>query len=130
MRNDSAGFTLIEVVVALFLIAIGVLAAAPMFMYAMQGNATGADLGSVGAVAVERMELLRSQDYIALPAGGSLTAGINGYTDTGNPDVTVRWQIADNVSPLGTKTIVVRAISTRQVVGNAKEVTLTTIRGR
>lgn len=130
MRNSSAGFTLIEVVVALFLISIGVLAAAPMFMYAMQGNATGADLGSVGAVAVEHMELLRSQDYVALPAGGSLTSGVTGYTDTSNPEVTVRWVITDNVSPLGTKTIEVRAISTRQVVGNAKEVTLTTMRGR
>ena len=37
----EGGFTLAEVLVALFLIGIGVLAAAPMFMYAMQGTAVG-----------------------------------------------------------------------------------------
>ena len=102
-QTGSQGFTLLEVLIAVFLIGIGVLAAAPMFVYAMQGNATGADLGSVGAVAVEHMELLRSQDYVSLPAGGSLTAGVTGYTDTSNPEVTVRWLITDNASPIGTK---------------------------
>lgn len=127
---NQAGFTLLEVMVALFLIALGVLAAAPMFVYAMQGNAVGGDLGTVGAVAVERMELLRSQAYTALPAGGSLTSGVTGYNDTTNPDAIVRWQITDNVTPVGTKTIQVRAVARRRAVGRAKEVTLTSVRGR
>ena len=43
MRENTSGFTLVEVVVALFLIGLGVLAAAPMFMFAMQGNAVGGE---------------------------------------------------------------------------------------
>jgi len=124
------GFTLVEVLVALFLIGIGVLAAAPMFIYAMQGNAVGADFGSVGAVAVERMELLRAQDYSALLAGGSLTTSVTNYFDNTDPEVLTRWSITDNTTPPNTKTIQVRVIATRQVVGQQKEVTLTTIRGK
>lgn len=127
---NARGFSLVEVMVALFLIALGVLAAAPMFIYAMQGNATGADFGSVGANAVERLELLRGQDYVALVPGGSLNVSQVGYSDLADPDVVVRWTITDNANPTGTRTIVVRAIATRQVVGQRKEVTLTTLRGR
>ena len=129
-RRTAGGFTLVEVLVAMFLIGIGVLAAAPMFMYAMQGNAVGGDFGSVGAVAVERMELLRSTNYASLTAGGSLTANVTNYFDLSNPEVTQRWSITDNTSPVGTKTITVRVIANRQVVGERKDVTLTMIRGK
>lgn len=127
---DTRGFSLVEVLVALFLIGLGVLAAAPMFVYAMQGNATGADFGSVGAIAVERMEQLRSQTFVNLPAGGSLTVSQNGYSDLTDPDYILRWRITDNANPPTIKTITVRAIAVRQVVGQRKEITLTTLRGR
>lgn len=133
MKNAASGFTLVEVLLALFLIAIGVLAAAPMFVYAMQGNAMGADFGSTGAIAVERMEILRSTSYGNLPAGGDLASDVSAggvdYFDNSDPDYTVRWQIVDNVSPDDTKTITVRVTAVRQVVGNRKGVTLTTLRG-
>jgi len=128
--RGAEGFTLVEVLLALFLIGIGVLAAAPMFIYAMQGNAVGADLGWVGAVGVERMELLRAEDYDNLPAGGSLTTNVTGYFDTGTQGVTVRWTITDNTVPARTKTITVLVVADRQVVGEQKNVTLTTIRGQ
>ena len=126
----TAGFTLLEVLVALVLIGVGVLAAAPMFVYAMQGNAVAADFGSVGAIAVERMELLRAEEYSALAPGGSLTSSVSGYSDTSRPDYVVRWQIADNAVPNGTRSVTVRAIAVRRVVGARKEITLTTLRGR
>jgi prepilin-type N-terminal cleavage/methylation domain-containing protein len=126
----SGGFTLVEVLIALFLIGLGVLAAAPMFIYAMQGNAVGADFGSVGAVAVERMELLRAEEYQLLLPGGSLTSNVTDYFDASNPDVLARWTITENVTPPNSKTITVRVIATRQVVGERKDVTLTTIRGK
>jgi prepilin-type N-terminal cleavage/methylation domain-containing protein len=129
-RRASGGFSLVEVLIALFLIGIGVLAAAPMFIYAMQGNAVGGDFGTVGATAVERMELLRSQGYNSLVAGGSLTTNVNGYFDTSDPEITVRWSITDNTTPVQTKTIQVRAVANRQVVGERKDITLTTLRGK
>jgi prepilin-type N-terminal cleavage/methylation domain-containing protein len=126
------GFTLAEVLVALFLIGIGVLAAAPMFMYAMQGTAVGGDFGSAGAAAVERMELLRAEDYPDLVPGGNIDSNVGGYFDASDPDYLVRWEIeiAPAPAPPGTKTITVRALAARQVVGERKDVVLTTLRGR
>ena len=129
MRESSSGFTLVEVIVALFLIGLGVLAAAPMFMYAIQGNAVGGEKGEAGALAVEQMEILRAADYVTLSAGGSLTVDTAGYVDTSDPDVTVRWLIVDNTAPTGSLIISVRVIPAGSIPGSSREVTLTTIRG-
>jgi len=126
----TAGFTLVEVLLALALLFVGVVAAAPMFIFAMKETAAGADLGTVGAAAVDRMELLRSTDFTSLTAGGSLTSGVSGYSDTSNAKYTVLWQIVDNGTPATEKTISVRAVAARQVIGNAKDVTLTSLRSR
>lgn len=125
----QSGFTLLEVLVALFLIGLGVLAAAPMFIYATQEIAVGGDFGAVGAAAVDRMEQLRAEEYSVLAAGGSLQTNATGYSDISDPDLTVRWSIVDNTTPPRTKTIEVRAIATRQITGQRKEITLTSIRG-
>jgi hypothetical protein len=127
--TGAGGFSLVEVLLALFLLGLGVLAAAPMFMYAVQGNAVGADYGTVGAVAVDRMETLRSLPFHALVVGGSITTDQTGYVDLSDPDHIVRWRILNSGTP-SVKTIVVRVIATREVVGRAKEVTLLTMRGR
>ncbi|NIL99935.1 MAG: prepilin-type N-terminal cleavage/methylation domain-containing protein [Acidobacteria bacterium] len=129
MRESSAGFTLVEVIVALFLIGLGVLAAAPMFMYAMQGNAVGGEKGEAGALAVERMEILRATDYGSLTVGGSLTVDTTGYVDTSDPDHTVRWLIEANTAPTGSLIITVRVIPAGTIPGSSREVTLTSIRG-
>lgn len=130
MKPGGRGFSLVEVLLALALLFVGVVAAAPMFIFAMKETAAGADLGSVGAAAVDRMELLRASDFYSLPAGGSLTSNASGYSDTSSPKVTVRWQIVDNASPATMKTVSVRAIAARQAIGLAKEVTLTSLRAR
>ena len=129
MRESSSGFTLVEVIVALFLIGLGVLAAAPMFMYAIQGNAVGGEKGEAGALAVEQMEILRAADYVTLSAGGSLTVNTTGYVDTSDPDVIVRWLIVDNTAPTGSLIISVRVIPAGSIPGSSREVTLTSIRG-
>lgn len=128
--RGERGFSLVEVLVALFVISLGVLAAAPMFVYAMKGNAAGADFGSVGAIAVERMELLRSQTFGSLTAGGNLTTSVTNYSDLTDPEYIVRWRIQDNATPATTKIITVRTIAVRRVVGQRKEITVTTLRGR
>ena len=129
MRESSSGFTLVETIVALFLIGLGVLAAAPMFMYAMQGNAVGGEKGEAGALAVEQMETLRAAAYGTLTDGGSLTVNTAGYVDASDPDHTVRWLIAANTAPTGSKVITVRVIPAGTIPGSSREVTLTSIRG-
>jgi len=127
--SGAGGFTLVEVLVALLLITIGVLAVAPMFVYAGRGTASSGDYGTVGALAVERLEQLRETHYSLLDEGGSLTSNVAGYYDTSEPGFVVRWEIEDNISPTLTKTITLRAMSLRSGTGPRRDVTLITLRG-
>ena len=127
--HKSRGFTLVEVVLALFILAVGIIATAPLFVYAARENAVGGDLGEVGDLAVRQMELLRATDYPLLPNGGDLDSNVDGYHDLTRTGFAVRWVIADNPNPPATtKTITVRAIADRQVIGRQKEVTLIAVR--
>lgn len=131
MRAPNSGFTLVEVVVSLFLIGLGVLAAAPMFMFAMQGNAVGEEKGVAAALAVERLEMLRAVDYwtLALAPGGSLTVNTNGFFDNSDPDYTIRWLVTTNTTPDETIVISVRVVPAGTIPGSSRVVTLTTLRG-
>jgi prepilin-type N-terminal cleavage/methylation domain-containing protein len=127
--SGACGFTLAEVVVAVFVMGLALMAAVPLFSYAMRETAVGADLGSVGAAAVDRMELLRQIDFNTLAAGGNLASNDTGFSDTTGPKAIVRWQIVANGPPATLKTITVRAIAKRTSIGQ-KEILVTTVRAR
>ena len=130
MRGGNNGFTLVEVVIALAIMAVSLIATAPMFVYAARENAGGGDRGMVGVLAVERMEQLRGQYFYVLNNGGSLDSNVSGYSDSSNPDFDVRWVISDKSgAPAGLKVIVVRALANRAVFGQPKQVTMATTRG-
>lgn len=130
MKDTERGFSLLEVVVALFLLGFGLLAVVPMFVLGARVAAASADLGTVDAGAVHRLETLRATGFASLAAGGSLASNTAGFFDASDPGVTVRWTIANNATPATMKTITVRAIATRKVIGQQKEITLTTRRGQ
>ena len=128
--GDERGSSLAEVLVALFLTSIALLAATPMFVLSMKQNVVGADMGRVGTRANARMELLRTAPYHELAAGGSLASNVTGYFDASDPDASVRWQIVDGGGPTGTKTIAVRALATHQVIGRPSSIELRMLRVR
>ncbi len=130
MRPSSPGYTLVEVLLALLLVAVGVLAAAPMFMYVAQGNASGADLSQGGSVVLEQLETLRKEPFGSLTDGGSLGADVAGYFDDAHPTFTIRWRISSGVGPPGAKTIEVRAVPKGAAGGSGRQVTLATVRCR
>jgi type II secretory pathway component PulJ len=125
-----AGFSLLEALVALLLTAGALLAVAPLFMQAASANDAGADMGSVGAIAVDRMEQLRQELWRNVRTGGSLTTNVDGYFDDSSPDFLVRWQISGNASPSYTKTITVLAVARGDQTGPRRRVELTSARGR
>lgn len=106
------------------------LTVAPMFVYGMRKSAASADFGKVGAAAVNQLERLRAASYPSLTAGGSLTTSLTAYNDGADPDVTVRWTIADDATPPTVKTITVVAIAKRAVSGPPKRVQFSTKRSR
>lgn len=130
MACRGAGFTLVEVLVGLVLISVILLSVSPLLIYASRVNSTGADLGSCSALAMERMELLRTERFAALVVGGSLEGDEAGYVDAAHPDYVVRWQISDAAAPAGAKQIAVRAEARRSAVGRNKRTTLITLRTR
>jgi prepilin-type N-terminal cleavage/methylation domain-containing protein len=132
VARSNSGFTLAEVLIAMGLLAFGVMAAAPMFIQAMHGNASGAAIGSVAAAAEWRFEQLRATPFNFLVSGGSITANVTGYFDDSAPDVVVRWVVANNVATVNTRRILVRAeyVSLSDSRGPAGDVTLVTLRGR
>ncbi|MCP3978314.1 MAG: hypothetical protein GY716_03140 [bacterium] len=130
IAGNQDGFTLLEVVFALTFLAISVMALAPMFVFASKQNATGRELGIAGAAAVQQLEVLRSEPYANLTAGGSLGTDVSGYLDKSDPEFILRWTIADNPNPPArTKIITVRAVATAPAIGLPKEVTIVTVRG-
>lgn len=130
MRGEDSGFTLLEVVIALFLIAVSVIALAPLFVYASRENASAGQLGSAEARAVERMELLRATPFAELDNGGDLAADVADFFDASSPDHTVRWTIADRPGPpASAKVITVRATAVGPTRGAVREAVLVTLRG-
>lgn len=121
--------TLLEVMVALFLVSIAVLGAGPMFMYAAQNQATGRDQGLLGALAVEQMEELYFEEYSDLPAGGSIESTDEDYSDW-EQGFLVRWLIEDLDTPPNTKRITVRVFAPQQLEGPQRATTLATLRAR
>ena len=132
--TSQRGFTLLEILIAVSLLAIVILAVAPMFLLAAERSAAGADMGLVGALAVENMESLRAAPMGSLVAGGSLVSdtsvGATPYFDASEPGYIVRWQVIDNATPVGGKRLTLRALALRQVSGLPKEVTLSSLRVR
>jgi prepilin-type N-terminal cleavage/methylation domain-containing protein len=127
--KHETGFTLLEVLVAMFLTTVALLAAAPLFIQASHANDVGGDMGTVGSLAVDRMERLRQERFRDLIPGGSLEQNIDGYFDDSNPDFFIRWQIIDNGSPTRTKTVHVRAVGRLEQIGPRRQVELTSVRG-
>ena len=129
-NSGECGTSLIEVLVALVLVAIGALSVVPMLVSSMNVTATAGDIGSLSSKATARLESLRAEEFRDLTAGGSLTDSIAGYSDTSDPDCLVRWEIMDGGGPPGTKTIRVRALAPDPVAGPRKYVNLATLRSK
>lgn len=137
--NQSQGFTLIEVLIAMAIFSIGILGVAAMQTSSTRGNSAAGRVTSNVTWAADRLETLMALPYTHadLSAGnhsvaaGNLTTttdGIDNNSDgrideageTGNIDI--QWIVTDDMPMNRTKTI--RIIVTRTGPGGNREVTL------
>lgn len=105
---NNRGFSLIELLVAVTILAIGLLALAGLQITAIQGNSFGNTISQATALAEDRIEEIRNMAYddIVFASNPDIEANVDGTiytretfveTDTPLPDlkrvaVTVRWQ--------------------------------------
>jgi len=115
------GFTLIEVLIAVTIFAVGLLAIAAMQTSAIRMNSTGNRVTELSTYGIDKLEELMSLPY----ADAQLSQAGSPHTDPVTPDgYTVSWTIVDNNPTANTKSI------TLTVTGNGKRLQLTTVRAQ
>jgi type IV pilus assembly protein PilV len=137
-KSNENGFTLIEVLIAIAVFAIGILAVGKMQITAIKGNYFANDLTKATTLAQDRMEELISLSY-ADPlnndtndngsAGLDDTNATADHNDPNNPvdgRYTVSWNIATNYPIDNTKEI--RVIITWTDKGAQKKVSITSMK--
>jgi type IV pilus assembly protein PilV len=100
--NSESGFTLVEVIFAITILAVGLLAVATMQTSAIRGNHFASDVTSAMDRVQDRVDKL-----LAVNIGhADLTAG--DHTDPGDR-YDISWTVADNTPIFNVKTITVTA---------------------
>lgn len=118
------GFSLLEILVALFVVSLILVGIAQLIGFAVYVHSTAEDLTQTTALAADKMEELRDMSYAALVPGGSVDSDIPGFFDNpdidadGTGDYTRRWEINDLVTH---KRIRVRTISFLAKIGPPKD---------
>lgn len=100
--RQERGFSLVELLIAMVVMAIGLMGAAQMIPLAMAGVTQAGIRTKSVQLAQDRLDNLRSNDFTA----AALTAGT--YTETVDP-ITVSWTITDDDPLPGTKRIELQA---------------------
>ena len=80
VNSDENGFTLIEILIAMTIFAIGILAVGAMQISAIKGNTFSNDLTEASTIAQDQVELLISKDFSdpdLVDVNGDKTAGID-----------------------------------------------------
>lgn len=104
VRYDEKGFTLIEILIAITIFAVGMLAVASMQISGIQGNGTARAVTGASTWAADRIERIMAlpYDHADLNAGGH-----GAITPDAQGRYTLSWQVTDNVPINNVKMIAV-----------------------
>ena len=95
---SESGFTLIEALVAMVVLAVGIISVANLMLVAATSNGVGNQMSAAATVASQEIERLTAIPYNQLAVGGDLNADAGGFfNDTDVPGVGIvhtRWVVA------------------------------------
>jgi len=131
--KEQKGFTLAEILIAIAILAVAIIAIVQLFTVSGRQNAVAADLTILTTLAQGKMEELKNMKYKSLIANGdagSVTTPETGYFD--DPDTFYQrlWEIDVDAPVSNMTTITVKVISSRRLIGNLKECELVITRSR
>jgi type IV pilus assembly protein PilV len=108
--DNQAGFTLLEVLIAISILTVGLLGVAQMQIMGIKGNYFSGNTTAALTLAEEKMEDLLGKSYTdaELTSGNNPDAN-NPIDETGQPGGTYSrmWTVTDDTPIIGTKTVTV-----------------------
>ncbi len=113
--ENEKGFTLIEVLIAMVILTVGILAMMTMQTRAVTANYRASTMTRASSVAAEQMERFQLIDYL----DSTLTNGVHPAVADPATNYPITWTVTDNSPVIGTKRIAV----TVQVPNNGPTVT-------
>jgi len=136
--TQSSGFTLVEVLIAMFIFSVGILGMGAMQVRAIQGNSHARQISEATNIAADQIEMIAGLTYTSLFTDPSLNddvppngnAGLNSVsapdesTTTADGRYQIFWNVADDYPLANSKTI---RVIVRQM-GQTKTVSLETIK--
>ena len=88
----SKGFSLIEVMIALFILAIALLALAGLMVTTTKNNSFGGHMTEAATFAQDQLEKLRASPWASIVAGADTSTGSTGISYARN------WAVADTLN--------------------------------
>ena len=110
----QSGFTLLEIIIALFVLSIGILAVATLQLTSLKGNSKAGRITEASNAAADQIEKIMSLPYSTFTDGLGTNTGVAGLDDfpatdgstlSGDGNYKVYWNVAENVPSPDTKTI-------------------------
>ncbi len=95
IKNEHGGFTLIEVLIGLVLLAVGILAVSALQVTSVRGNFNSGNMMQATYIAQAKMESLRNTDFAVLPTTLSVS-----NTDPPKTVQGITFTLTSNVSPV------------------------------
>ena len=118
--NRQSGFTLIEVMIALVILAVGLLALATMQIVSIRSNAFSSEMTYATMLAQSRLEQIRNMDYDDLTPSSSTTDTVPASASTKGMAYTVERTVsADDVPAANMKTVTLEIKWTGAPAGSA-----------
>ena len=127
--SGQKGFTLLEVMIAVFLLAVAIMGTASVTTSVIKGNSWSQTLTTATTLAKDKMEELKATSYTALPTGGTTVtdyASADGTVQTSSTGSYYKREWNGNVT--GTASNTINAITVTVTWSFNRTVQLQTIR--